>query len=224
EQGKNIFSKVEVRTLYDREATRENILAALEELSQKARPEDVFVFYYAGHGSMVDNTFYFIPTENVSLYQQERLVDESIEAGAMQEKFSNISALKQVVLLDACQSGGSAEILAQRGAMEEKAMAQLSRSSGVHVMAAAGSEQYATEVESLGHGLFTYTLLEAIDGGADGAPRDGNVTIYELKAYINDQLPELSQAYKGSTQWPYTFSIGHDFPLIRSKNPPLPSQ
>ena len=220
EQGKNIFKKVEVHSLYDREATRDNILSVLEEISQKARPEDVFVFYYAGHGSMVDNTFYFIPTENVSLYQADRLAAESIEAGTMQEKFRNISALKQVVMLDACQSGGSAEILAQRGAMEEKAMAQLSRSSGVHVMAAAGSEQYATEVGSLGHGLFTYAILEALNGGADGAPRDGNVTVYELKAYINDQVPELSKEHKGSIQWPYTFSIGHDFPLIRRKDPP----
>ncbi|MCK4746303.1 MAG: caspase family protein, partial [Bacteroidales bacterium] len=165
DQGKKLFKKVEVHTLYDREATRENILKALEEFALKVRPEDVFVFYYAGHGSMVDNTFYFIPTENVSLYQADKLAEESIEAGAMQEKFRNISALKQVVVLDACQSGGSAEILAQRGAMEEKAMAQLSRSSGVHVMAAAGSEQYATEVASLGHGLFTYAILEALEGG-----------------------------------------------------------
>ncbi|MFC2116034.1 caspase family protein [Bacteroidota bacterium] len=224
EQGKSIFKNVEILSLYDREATRENILSSLEELSRKVRPEDVFIFFYAGHGSMVDNTFYFIPTENVSLYQVDRLTKESIKADIMQEKFRNISALKQVVVLDACQSGGSAEILAQRGAMEEKAMAQLSRSSGIHVMAAAGSEQYATEVGSLGHGLFTYAILEALDGGADGAPRDGNVTIYELKAYLNDQVPELSREHKGSIQWPYTFSIGHDFPLIRRKNPPQPNQ
>ena len=141
----------------------------------------------------------------------------------MQEKFKNIAALKQLVILDACQSGGSAEVLAQRGAMEEKAMAQLSRSTGVHVLAAAGSEQYATEVESLGHGLFTFAILQALEGGADGAPRDGNVTVYELKAYINDQVPELSRKYKGSAQWPYTFSIGHDFPILHNKqNKPVP--
>ena len=108
--------------------------------------------------------------------------------------------------------------------MEEKAMAQLSRSSGVHVMAAAGSDQYATEVQSLGHGIFTYAILEALGGKADGAPRDGNVTVYELKAYLNDQVPELSREYKGNTQWPYTFSIGHDFPLIRSNEPPDPGR
>ena len=217
DQGRNLFKKVEIHSLFDREATRDNILMALEELSTKVNPEDVFMFYYAGHGSMVDNSFYFIPTENVSLYQADKLAEESIKDETMQEKFSHIAALKQLVILDACQSGGSTEMLAQRGAMEEKAMAQLSRSTGVHVLAAAGSEQYATEVSSLGHGLFTYAILEALGGNADGAPRDGNVTVYELKAYVNDQVPELSKQYKGSTQWPYTFSIGHDFPILHNK-------
>jgi len=181
------------------------------------------MFYYAGHGSMVDNSFYFIPSDNVSLYQPEKLAAESIRDETMQEKFRNISALKQLVILDACQSGGSTEVLARRGAMEEKAMAQLSRSSGVHVLAAAGSQQYASEVENLGHGLFTYAILQALEGGADGAPRDGNVTVYELKAYINDQVPELSREHKGSLQWPYTFSVGHDFPILRNdENMPVP--
>jgi uncharacterized caspase-like protein len=217
EKGKRLFKQIELVELYDGQATRENILEALDKLAETIRPEDVFLFYYAGHGSMVENKFYFIPTESVSLYQIDKLAEESLYAGLMQEKFKNIRALKQIVIMDACQSGGSTEILAQRGAMEEKALAQLSRSSGVHVLAAAGSEQFATELGNLGHGLFTYVILEALNGGADGAPKDGNVTIYELKAYLNDQVPELSKKYKGSTQWPYTFSIGHDFPVVRNE-------
>ena len=212
--GKSLFKKIELHELYDRQATKTNIFNALDELSQTIRPGDVFMFYYAGHGSMVENKFFFIPTESVSLYQYDKLTDESIYAGQILEKLKNIQALKQLVILDACQSGGSTELLAQRGAMEEKAMAQLSRSTGVHVLAAAGSEQFATEVNSLGHGLFTYTLLEALTGKANGAPKDGKVTVYELKAYLNDQVPDLTTKYKGSLQWPYTFSIGHDFPIV----------
>ncbi len=215
--AKDLFKKIELYELYDQEATRANILNMLDELAGIAEPQDVLVFYYAGHGSMVENKFFFIPTESVTLYQLDKLTEESIYAGLIQEKLKNIPALKQIVVLDACQSGGSAELLAQRGASKEKALAQLSRGSGVHVMAAAGSEQFATEVGSLGHGLFTYAILEAFAGKADGTPKDGNVTIYELKAYINDQVPELSKKYKGSTQWPYTFSIGHDFPIVREE-------
>jgi len=213
-RAKKLFKKIELIEIYDKDATREAILSVLDDLATRINPEDVFFFYYAGHGSMVENKFFFIPTESVSLYQLDKLIKGSIYAGDMQEKFKNIKALKQLIVLDACQSGGSTELLAQRGAMEEKALAQMSRSSGVHVLAAAGSEQFATEVGSLGHGLFTHVILEALKGGADGAPKDGKVTIYELKSFLDDQVPTLSKIYKGQAQYPYTFSRGHDFPIV----------
>jgi WD40 repeat protein len=215
EKSTSLFKKVEIHELVDTEATKKNILSLMDELARIIRPEDVLLFYYAGHGSMVENKFFFIPTESVSLYQEDKLNKESIYAGLIQEKLKNIPALKQIVILDACQSGGSTEILAQRGASEEKALAQLSRGSGVHVLAASGSEQFAAEVGELGHGVFTYILLNALEGSADGSPKDGNVTVYELKAYLNDQVPELTEKYKGTPQWPYTFSIGNDFPIVR---------
>ena len=139
---------------------------------------------------------------------------EAIEASLLQEKFKKIKALKQLIIMDACQSGGSVELLAARGANEEKAIAQLSRSAGIHVMASAGSEQFATEFAELGHGLFTYVLINALRGEADGAPKDGKVTIYELKSYIDDQVPEMTRKVKGNPQYPYTFSRGQDFPII----------
>ncbi len=209
-----LFNRILTFELYDEEATRENILSQLDQLATNARPEDVLFFYYAGHGSMMDNKFYFIPSESVSLYQQEKLEGESIDAWQMQEKLKNIRALKQLVILDACQSGGSTRILAQRGALEEKALAQMARSSGVHVLAASGSEQFASEFSELGHGLFTFVLLEALEGDADGAPKDGKVTVYELKSFLDDQVPEISRKFRGQPQYPYTFSVGQDFPVV----------
>lgn len=213
-KGKKLFNKTQVYSLFNEEATKVNMLAMLDEIAANARPQDVFFFYYAGHGSMVEGNFYFIPSENIRLYDFDLLTNEAVNAATLQQKFANISALKQLVVLDACQSGGSTELLAVRGASEEKAMAQLSRSSGVHVLAASGSEQFATEFAELGHGLFTYVLLEALSGKADGAPKDGKVTIYELKAYIDSQVPEYSTQYKGKPQYPVTYSRGQDFPVV----------
>lgn len=209
-----LFKEIKVHKVYDTEATRENILATLDDLATKISSEDVFIFYYAGHGSMVDNKFYFIPTESLRLYDPNSLSREAIEATVLQEKFKHILALKQLIIMDACQSGGSVELLANRGASEEKAIAQLARSAGIHVMASAGSEQFATEFAALGHGLFTYVLIRGLQGEADGAPKDGKVTIYELKSYIDDQVPELTREMKGKPQYPYTFSRGHDFPVV----------
>ncbi|HZY80665.1 MAG TPA: caspase family protein [Cyclobacteriaceae bacterium] len=217
EKKGTLFKNVELHTLYDQEASRGNILKKLDDLSAKIHPEDVFVFYYAGHGSMVDNQFYFIPTESLRLYDASSLKDEAIEATILQEKLKNIRALKQLIIMDACQSGGSVELLATRGATEEKAIAQLSRSAGIHVMASAGSDQFATEFAELGHGLFTYLLLKALQGDADGAPKDGKVTIYELKSYLDDQVPEMTRKLKGKPQYPYTFSRGQDFPVAVDK-------
>jgi WD40 repeat protein len=209
-----LFKNVELHTLYDQEASRTSILKKLDELSTKIQPEDVFIFYYAGHGSMVDNQFFFIPTESLRLYDLNSLKADAIDAATLQEKFKNIKALKQLIIMDACQSGGSVELLATRGASEEKAIAQLSRSAGIHVMASAGSDQFAAEFAQLGHGMFTYLLLKALEGDADGAPKDGKVTIYELKSYLDDQVPEMTRKLKGKPQYPYTFSRGQDFPVV----------
>ena len=210
----SLFKNIELHNLFDGDASRANILKKLDELSEKIHQEDVFIFYYAGHGSMVDNQFFFIPSESSRLYDLMTLQKEAIEASVLQEKLKNIKALKQLIVMDACQSGGSVELLATRGAAEEKAIAQLSRSAGIHVMASAGSEQFATEFTELGHGLFTYLLIKALQGDADGAPKDGKVTIYELKSYLDDQVPEMTQKLKGKPQYPYTFSRGQDFPVV----------
>lgn len=209
-----LFKNIMLKTIYDQDATRQKILSALDEIAGSIHQEDVFIFYYAGHGSMVDNRFFFIPTESVRLYDAGALNKEAIEAVLLQEKFKQIKALKQLIIMDACQSGGSVEVLAARGANEEKAIAQLSRSAGIHVMASAGSEQFASEFSELGHGLFTDILLKALQGEADGAPKDGKVTIYELKSYIDDQVPEMTRKLRGNPQFPYTFSRGQDFPVI----------
>lgn len=217
EETKGLFTATEVLEVYNEEANKKNILSKLDEIALNASPHDVFIFYYAGHGSMIDQDFYFITNEITRLYDEELLKKEALSAYEVQEVFTHIKALKQVVVLDACHSGGSAQLLATRGGSEEKAIAQLSRSTGVHVFASAGSEQFATEFKQLGHGVFTYLLVEAMKGGADGAPNDGKVTIFELKSYLDSKVPELSEELKGTAQYPYTFSIGNDFPVSLPK-------
>jgi WD40 repeat protein len=212
-KGTGLFNKIHSYALLDRSATKEKILSAIDEISKSMKKEDVFIFFYAGHGSTEENTFYFITSEITGLYQQDKLAG-ALKVDELQEKFKILPALKQVIFIDACHSGGSVDVLAMRGATEEKALAQLSRSSGVHVMASSESDQQSAEVKSLGHGVFTYVLLEALKGKADGAPADSKITVYELKSYVDDQVPEVSYNLIRHKQFPSTFSIGHDFPLV----------
>ena len=43
-----------------------------------------------------------------------------------------------------------------------------------------------------GHGVFTYCLLEGWRGSADVNPPDGLVTYVELKNYVRDKVPEMT--------------------------------
>jgi WD40 repeat protein len=211
-KGGKLFNKVHSYLLTDKDATKDKIISTIGEISKTIKKEDVFIFFYAGHGSSENNLFYFITSEITGLYQEEKL-KSALCVTELEEKFKMIAALKQVVFIDACQSGSSVQMLAMRGATEEKALAQLSRSSGVHVMASSESDQQSAEIKSLGHGVFTYVLLEALNGKADGAPVDSKVTVYEIKSYIDDQVPEVSYNLIRHKQFPSTFSIGHDFPI-----------
>ena len=211
-QSNRLFRKVYSYNLLDKNATRSSVISTLNDISKLIKKEDVFIFFYAGHGSTEGNSFYFITSEITGLYQQDKLRN-ALSVIELQDKFKMLAALKQVVFIDACQSGSSVEMLAMRGATEEKALAQLSRSSGVHVMASSESDQQSAEIKSLGHGVFTYVLLEALNGKADGAPADSKITVYEIKSYIDDQVPEISYSLIRHRQFPSTFSIGHDFPV-----------
>ncbi len=100
-----------------------------------------------------------------------------------------------------------------RGAAEEKAILQLARSTGSYLIASTGTEQYATEFKELGHGVFTYAILQGLSCNSDGSVKDKKITIQELSAFLNDNIPTLTEKYHGTVQFPKSWSKGMDFPI-----------
>jgi len=90
----------------------------------------------------------------------------------------------------------------------------LARSTGTFFLTASQDIQYANEAGNLQHGLFTYAILEALSGNADSGKNDNKITANEIKAYVEDRVPELSERYHGSPQYPTGYSFGQDFPLV----------
>lgn len=212
---KDITSKVNVYEVRNDQAVRDNIIAKFTEIASTANPQDIFIFYYAGHGVVsqdANKEFYLVPHDVTQLYGDDgALKQKGVSARELKQISSGIPAQKQLFILDACQSAGALNSVALRGAAEEKAIAQLARSTGTHWLTASGSEQYATEFDELGHGVFTYALLEALSGKADSG--DKRITVNEIKAYIESRVPEISAKYKGSPQYPSSFGFGQDFPV-----------
>ena len=214
--SEDIYRDINVVEVYNEEATKQGIIKGLDQIKLLAQPEDVFVFYYAGHGTIDDtqnNKYFFVPTDVTQLYgDSTQLVTKAISSDELKLHLSEIKAQKQLVLMDACHSGGAIETLSTRSAAsEEKAMIQLARAAGIVMIASSGTQQFATEFAILKHGVFTYSLLEALDGAGDNG--DGNITVSEIKHYMEDAVPELTKKYGGSAQYPTGFIRGNNFPL-----------
>ncbi len=220
-KSRTIFKDVNLYEIYDGEAVKSKIDSVFKIIAKNSNPNDAFVFYYAGHGFMLDdakgnpNDYYFILHDVTGIGNDALVRQKGISADELKEYCKNIKAQKQLLVLDACHSGAAIEKFKFRGYSEEKAIKQLARSAGTAVLASAGSEQVSTEFDDLGHGVFTYALLKALDGEADNG--DGKITVREMDAYLNDKVPELTEKYRGKKQYPNSGTTGNDFPVVICK-------
>lgn len=216
--AQNLFANTYTFSLEDKKVTKENVLNLVNEIAKNISSEDVFVFYYAGHGVMIEsqaneNDFFLVMSDITNLYGgNDMLRDKGISAKELLNISKNISAQKQVFFLDACQSGAALDAFATRGVSREKTIAQLARSSGTFFITASQDVEYANEASSLEHGLFTYSLLEVLSGKATiGASEI--ISVNRLKTYVEQRVPELSAQFKTSPQYPTGYSFGNDFPI-----------
>lgn len=208
-QPKTLYRDVVVHSLYDKDASKAAILDLLDSL-KSTNPEDAVLIYLAGHGDTIGETWYFMPHEVRYPEREDEVRERGLSSGELNERIKDMGAQKVLMLVDACKSG--AALVAFRGFEDRKSLMRVARASGVHVVAAAGKEQFAAEMVQLGHGLFTYTLLEGLSGKAD-AKKSNTISVRGLTNYVEDQLPEISQTYKGVAQFPVVDSRGMDFPL-----------
>jgi WD40 repeat protein len=213
-----LYNEIHTTVILNSEATKNNIENQFNEIASRAMPEDVFVFYYAGHGialsdleSNKKNEFYYVLHNVTQMTNTETIIDTGISGSEVREYFTKIPAMKQIALIDACNSGAFAESFAYRGAAEEEALGKLSRATGSAIIAATRDDQFASELSVLGHGAFTMAVIEAFEGAAAGM--NSQITASSLRLYLDDRLPKITAEFTGSEQFPISFMFGQDFPI-----------
>lgn len=212
QKGSGLFKAVKTIELYNEEATKAIIISKLKQL-ENTNPQDAVLIYLAGHGENISDKWYFIPYELTYPEREGDIRTKGLSSDELSGLIKNIKAQKILVLIDACKAG--AVLVAFRGFEDRKAFSQLSRATGVHVIAASTKDQFAAEVKELGHGVFTYTLLEGLKGKARVVGGEA-VTVFGLKSYLEASLPEISKKYKTEAQYPIGTSSpdARDFPLV----------
>jgi hypothetical protein len=205
------FKKEHVLLLTDkseRKPTLRNIKWALGTfLGRSAQKDDTVVIYYAGHGAPEVDTRgverdglakYLIPTDA----DPDDLYSTALPMDELQTIFGRIEAERVVVLLDACYSGsaGGRTFVAKKtraGAVDDLFLERLTRSKGRAIITASRTNEVSIELPELGHGIFTYYLVQGLKGAAD-LNRDGIVTLQELYEYLEQQVTQKSRAVGGN--------------------------
>jgi hypothetical protein len=210
--SKSVIGTVKTYFVTDAAANKAGITNAFKQVQQNAKAQDVFIFYYAGHGVIgTEKEFYLVPTDVSDLDNvQTELEQKGIASKLLQQYAIDIQAQKQLFILDACQSAGAFEKLLSNDGDQQKSLAVVARSTGTHWMAASGAMQYANEFSSLGHGVFTYVLLQALKGEA---ANNKMITVNGLKNFLQEQVPLLMKKYNGAAQYPASYGFGNDFPV-----------
>jgi len=198
--GKSIFGKVETYALKDSQVTKEQIEKKVKEIASNIGVNDVFVLYISGHGITheKDGDYYFIPYGCANGADVQK---HAINQDIFKKIMSEIKAVKSVIMLDTCQSGSMAS--------EELLSTSVNRfggNVGSAIIAGASSRQDAIDGYK-NHGIFTYTVLDAMDNPKVYDFQD-RLSIGDIAKYVKYLLPKLAKENFGYEQKPTIYMNG----------------
>lgn len=187
--------------LTNEEATLFNLKRSLgTELKRKAGPKDTVIIYYAGHGAPEPDASspdgdglekYLIPYDA----DPQDLYTTGLPMREVETIFHRLSAERVIFITDSCYSGATAgrtfSTVARRATLSDGFLNRLSKGKGRVVLTASRAGEVSEERDELGHGVFTYYLLEGLKGKAD-VDGDGIVTVDEAYSYLSTHVPQAT--------------------------------
>lgn len=189
-----------VRTFYDKQATRDNIIGALQSIARTARRGDAVFFIYSGHGYAESSIFNGGVTT----------ADKSggyLGYDEIQILLKNIRAGKKVAFINSCYSGGltakkkkKSKVKAREGASDANVLLYLSSK---------GSESSFMTRDGFD---FLRCVTNGLKGNAD-ANSDKVVTARELFNYVN---PIIEKTFHVHPQMWGSFDDGMELSHIQS--------
>ncbi|MGD9967788.1 MAG: pre-peptidase C-terminal domain-containing protein [Hyphomonadaceae bacterium] len=169
--------------LIDGQATRANVRAAIQRVAAAAGPDDLFLFFYSGHGNQVRGAV--SATEPDGKDETIEMVDGAITDDELNQLFQNVRAQTSLLVLDSCFSGGFARDVVSRPGVMGLFSSEEDLTSSVAEKFEAG-------------GFLSHFIQTGLSGGAD-ENSDRVITAGELGAYIRREFAR-EERISASTQ------------------------
>lgn len=183
--------------LADNAATRQSIQEQFEVLTG-CDESDIVIITFSGHGSETHELVTFDT-------DPEDLPNTAIPLANLTDWFSAIPARRLICIMDCCFSGGmGAKVLhvpvRSRNMLSVGHKLDKLSGDGRLIITASNDKEEAWENATIGHGLLTYYLLQALQG-AEEVRQDGRVSVYRLLEYVTQSVKSQAIAL-GKIQHP----------------------
>ncbi len=190
--------------LIDEQATYQKIRSALGNtlLPEQQNKEAVFIFF-AGYGSLVDaGESGWQPLLVPYDADPDNLLESALNFEEIAGFFKFMSAREVICIFDCSFAGppGGRSLITPAAPQEINPGDSIAASlagEGRVVICACGDSETALEFPNSGHGLFSYYLLEGLQGAADN-DRDGAISIDELYKYVYSNVSHKARRYDGN--------------------------
>lgn len=191
----------QISLLLNKQATLIGLKRTLgTDLKRKANPQDTVIIYYAGHGAPETDASspdgdglekYLIPYDA----DPHDLYTTGLPMREVETIFHRLSAERVIFITDSCYSGATAgrtfSTVGRRAVVSDNFLTRLSKGKGRVVLTASRAGEISEERDELGHGVFTYYLLEGLKGKAD-IDADQIITVDEAYAYVSKHVPTVT--------------------------------
>jgi len=154
------------------------------------------LLFIAGHGiNDDDGSFYFMPGDVVFNADGSIRPSRAVSYRDIQSVLEMPG--QKLVFIDTCHSQGAGSGAARRTDTNHL-VRSLQQNNSTVIFTSSRGDQPSLEIDEFGHGVFTYAIVEGMNGRADFLSK-GNVTMKELDAYVSLKVPELTSGRQQPT-------------------------
>jgi WD40 repeat protein len=163
--------------------TASNIIDAVELLRQ-SEEADTVVLFIAGHGKNDGPDYRFLPTN--AEWKSGAIRGSTVVPWQVLQSSIEAAKGRRLLFVDTCHSGNA----------YNQRLGNAAYHANVIAYTAARFDQEALEDASLGHGLFTYAVVEGLEGSV-GSGGDRQVSTKALADYVVQRVGELAKRMNG---------------------------
>jgi hypothetical protein len=190
-----------VTLLLDQDATLTRMRSTLgTHLKNKAGKEDMVIIFFAGHGATEKDVMspdgdglekYLLPYDA----DPKDLYATAMPMAEVSRIFSRIQSERLIFIADSCYSGASGgrtiDVSGIRATISDAFLDRVAGGKGRVIITASGANEVSAEYDNIKQGVFTYYLVEGLNGKAD-RDKDGVITVDEVYQYVSEAVPRAT--------------------------------